>query len=181
MAKIGLKRGLVKLNKHDEAWEINAAQTIEKLNSMLKNIVIDAQHIGSTAIKHIVAKPIIDVVVGVHHIKDVKDKIQVLENNGFFHRPNNDMDDYMMFVCGDMQKEIRTHHIHFVIYSNEEWQNQINFRDYLNANISAAKKYEKLKIELCDEYKNNRYKYTQSKDYMIKLLQQEAYMWKVSQ
>lgn len=178
---IGLKKGTVRLQPHDNAWQKNAAQTILRLNNILNDIIVDAQHIGSTAINHIVAKPIIDIVVGVRDICNVKEMINLLMDNGFFHRPNNDMDDYMMFVCGDMTNEIRTQHIHIVVYGNKEWQDQIAFRDYLNSNIIAAKKYEKLKLELYNKYKNNRAKYTKSKESMILELQTEARIWKMLQ
>jgi len=46
---------------------------------------------------------------------------------------------------GDMEADIRTHHIHIVKRNGTEWKNYIHFRDYLNANENVALQYEKLK------------------------------------
>lgn len=69
--QLGLKRGTVQLEPHDKQWEKVAVQTIEKLKSILGKDAIDIQHIGSTAIPAIKAKPIIDIVVGVDDFKRV--------------------------------------------------------------------------------------------------------------
>ena len=62
---LGLKRGIVQLEPHDKQWDEVAIQTIKILKSILGDDAIDIQHIGSTAIPAIKAKPIIDIVVGV--------------------------------------------------------------------------------------------------------------------
>lgn len=59
------KRGAVQLEPHDKQWDEIAVQTIKILKAILGDDVIDIQHIGSTAIPAIKAKPIIDIVVGV--------------------------------------------------------------------------------------------------------------------
>ena len=61
---LGLKRGTVHLEPHDKQWDEIATQTIKTLKSILGDDAIDIQHIGSTAIPAIKAKPIIDIVVG---------------------------------------------------------------------------------------------------------------------
>ena len=62
---LGLKRGTVQLEPHDKQWDEAAIQTIKKLKSILGDDAVDIQHIGSTAIPAIKAKPIIDIAVGV--------------------------------------------------------------------------------------------------------------------
>lgn len=62
---IGLKRGTVKLCNHEKEWELEAQRTISRLNKILGTIAIDIQHVGSTSIPTIKAKPIIDIVVAV--------------------------------------------------------------------------------------------------------------------
>ena len=63
--KLGLRRGTVSVEPHNREWEINANNIIAKLNNILCGTITDAQHIGSTAVKHIYAKPIIDIIIGV--------------------------------------------------------------------------------------------------------------------
>ena len=178
--KLGLKRGTVELYDHDILWEENAYKTIELLKNIFGNNAIDIQHIGSTAIKTIKAKPIIDIVVGINDFNVVENIFGELNNNGIIHRPNNDMDEYKLFVMGDFEKDIRTHHIHVVKYNNVEWNNQINFRDYLNNNYNEAKNYENLKIKVMEKNKNNRAEYTKNKEeYLLKVFE-KAKEWKTN-
>ena len=63
---LGLKRGTVALAPHEDGWDRMAAETIRLLKELLGSTAVDIQHIGSTAIAGICAKPIIDIAVGVH-------------------------------------------------------------------------------------------------------------------
>ena len=58
---IGLKRGTVKLYEHEKDWEINAQNTISRLKKLLGDVIKDIQHVGSTSVFSIKAKPIIDI------------------------------------------------------------------------------------------------------------------------
>ena len=60
---IGLMRGTVAVEQHKIEWEIAACEMIESLKNILVNDIVDAEHIGSTSIKSICAKPIEDIVV----------------------------------------------------------------------------------------------------------------------
>jgi GrpB-like predicted nucleotidyltransferase (UPF0157 family) len=177
--RLGLKRGTVELYDHDILWEENACKTIKLLKGIFGDNAIDIQHIGSTAIKTIKAKPIIDIVVGINDFDLLGNSIDELNNNGIIHRPNNDMDEYKLFVIGDFEKDTRTHHIHVVKHGSVEWNNQLNFRDYLNNYYEEAKKYEKLKIGLMEKNKSNREEYTKNKEeYLLKVFE-KAKEWKL--
>lgn len=176
--RLGLKKGDVELHNHETAWEENAKQTIAYIEKLLGDIVVDIQHIGSTAITNIKAKPIIDIVVGVSNIGKIKPILNDLASAGVVHRPNNDLPEYMMFIMGDLDREIRTHHIHIVPFNSEEWNNQLNFRDYMNAHPDKAKEYETLKLNLMNQYHDNRSMYTSNKDSYIKNIFNLAAEWK---
>lgn len=68
---------------------------------------------------------------------------------------------------GDMEADIRTHHIHIVKWKGIEWKNYIHFRDYLNANENVALQYQQLKEKLQSKYAADRVAYTNSKQNMI--------------
>ena len=72
---LGLKRGTVQLEPRDKQWDDVAVQTIKTLKSILGDDAIDIQHIGSTAIPAIKAKPIIDIAVGVTDFENMINKI----------------------------------------------------------------------------------------------------------
>lgn len=58
---IGLKRGTIELHDHDPDWESLAAETIRLLWDIFGEVAVDIQHVGSTAIRSIQAKPILDI------------------------------------------------------------------------------------------------------------------------
>ena len=71
---------------HDPKWEENAVNTIKRLRSILGSAAIDIQHIGSTAIRHIKAKPVIDIAVLVRNLSEVLALTPALEKGGFIFR-----------------------------------------------------------------------------------------------
>lgn len=150
---LGLKRGTVALYPHETEWEYEAQRTIEKLKSILGETAFDIQHVGSTAVRSICAKPIIDIAVGVNSFNEILEKKQVLLENGFYLR-NSSIENQLLFACGsfyDGTGEEQTHFVHVVIYGGSEWQNYLLVRDYLNENNNAAKDYESLKLRLASE------------------------------
>ncbi len=174
---IGLKRGIVQLERHNTQWEVIAQETIKTLYPLFKDTVIDIQHIGSTSIKHIHAKPIIDLVVGVTDLDKVKELIPLLEIESIQYREQ-DIPNQLLFVMGDITQEIRTHHIHIVKHKSIEWNNYINFRDYLNEFPDKAHMYETLKLNLANTFPMDRIAYTNGKHTLISNILNKAERWK---
>lgn len=159
----------MKLEPHDKQWNEIAVQTIKTLKSILGDDAVDIQHIGSTAISVIKSKPIIDIVVGVTDFGRIKLHNEQLENEGIFYR-GSDGEHQVLYVMGDMEKDIRTHHIHVVKWNGPEWKNYIHFRDYLNANENMALQYQTLKEELESKYADDRIAYTNGKQEVIDII-----------
>lgn len=176
---IGLKRGTVELLPHNPLWEDVAAETIKKLKSLLNDVAVDIQHVGSTSIQNICAKPIIDIAVGVNTLDSIKPYIELLKKNEIIFRKE-DVKEQLLFVIGDFEKEFRTHHIHVVEWNSVAWNNYINFRDYLNAFPEYAKEYDDLKKKLALEFANNRGNYTAGKQEFIDRILKQAHLWKKS-
>lgn len=176
---LGLKRGSVELTAHQDIWEEDAAKTILLLKSILNDAAVDIQHVGSTAIKDICAKPIIDIAVGFCSLSSIKPYIGLLEEKGIIFRKE-DVERQLLFVIGDFEKDIRTHHIHFAEWDSVEWNNYINFRDYLNAFPEYAKEYETLKKNLATEFFNDRGSYTAGKEEFIKKILEQACLWRTA-
>lgn len=172
---IGLERGTVKLESHQKEWDENAKNIMKILKQILGENAIDIQHIGSTSIFSIHAKPIIDIVVGMHKIEDILPYTELLKRyNIIFH--GEIIDGEILFIIGD---EMRTHHIHIVKWDGVEWNNYINFRDYLNANFEKAILYDTYKQKLAKQFPNNRKSYTMGKEKIIESLLLEARIWKL--
>lgn len=167
---LGLKRGTVQLEPHDKQWDEATIQTIKKLKSILgDDAVVDIQHIGSTAIPAIKAKPIIDIAVGVTDFEKIMSYNERLKKEEIVYR-GSDVEDQILYVMGDMEKNIRTHHIHVVKWNGTEWRNYIHFRDCLNANENMALQYQRVKEELESKYADNRGLYTKGKKDIIDII-----------
>ena len=177
---IGMKQGTVYLEPHQSEWEKAAEETIRKLKNILNDIAVDIQHIGSTSVKTISAKPIIDIAVAVNDFNDILSMREELRQNGIIYRFE-ESPEQLLFVMGDFEKDTRSHHIHVVLYASDEWNNYINFRDYLNTHIAAAKEYEQVKLRLAEQYPDDRIAYTDGKQEVIDKLLAEAYLWKRKQ
>ena len=165
---IGLEKGKVKLCPHDTAWETEAKDTINKLKNILGDAADDIQHVGSTAIPTIVAKPIIDIAVAAESFEEILKHENDLNSAGFFYRPSVEVNSQLLFAKGSYYEktgDLQTHFIHVVLKDSMEWINYVNFRDFLIKRYDVAKEYEKLKLSLAEENSENeaREKYTEGK------------------
>ena len=172
---IGLRRGTVIVEDHKTEWEESAKQTIERLRTILQSVAVDIQHVGSTAVNSICAKPIIDIAVGVLDFDKALGLNGVLEENGFIFRGQDHPGQYL-YVCGN--NDFRTHHIHVAIYDSEAWNDYLNMRDYLNCHENDARAYSELKKKLAKEYPDDRGAYTSMKSEMINEILHKAKEWR---
>ena len=173
---IGLKRNTVKLEMHQPEWDVKAAETIAMLKEILGPVAVDIQHIGSTSIQTIHAKPILDLVIGVNDLEDIKACIPALAEKQVIFR-GQDHPEQLLFAMGDFEQDTRTHHIHVTVYGSTPWQNYVNFRDYLNAFPEKAKEYDDLKLSSQQQFANDRGAYTASKNALIDRFNHEAKKW----
>ncbi len=180
---LGLKRGMAELLDHDPEWEANAADTIKRLWGILGSVAKDIQHVGSSAIRHIKAKPVIDIAALVWSFEDILTQIPVLEKEGLIFRGwEGNEERQPVFQCGEYipeEKDMRvlTHYIHIVMVGSQQWDNYINFRDYMNAFHSAAREYEALKLRLAEENKNDYRSYHQGKQKYVTEMIKTANHW----
>ena len=169
---LGLRRDVVKLVEHDPKWKTEATKTIERLWQVFGSVANDIQHVGSTAIENIKAKPIIDIVVAVDNFTCVESLTPELEANGFMQRSWYD-DTQMLFAVGEdvePNDRITTHFIHIVKTDSVNWYEYIHFRDYLNSVPTIASEYENIKTRLAVEnpHDKRREKYLAGKSGFIK-------------
>ena len=174
---IGMKRGTVFLVEHQPAWEREAQETIAEIQAALEGLNADVEHVGSTSVKSIRAKPIIDIAVAVDDFDEVISRSERLAKHHIVFRKNASPEQ-LLYVKGDCEADTRTHHIHVVLKGSGEWKNYLNFRDYLNANGRAALEYEAVKARLAEMYPNDRGAYTAGKGETVSRLLREAAIWR---
>lgn len=176
----GLEKGKVYLAPHSHEWDVLAAIKTAKLRNILGENAVSIEHIGSTAVRSIKAKPIIDIMAAMNNIDDVKRFIPYLEKAGFYYIPNNGTKGQYLFGCGsfyDKTGNEQTCFVHVVKAHSVDHNNYVNFRDYLNAFPATAEKYEKLKESLSHEFPSDRQSYTNGKKEFINHIIRKATVW----
>ena len=162
---LGLKKGDVTLYPYCQEWEKYFQEEAGCISSLIGNSVIAIEHIVSTSIPAMKAKPIIDLMIAFESMKMAYIAATVLESNGYVRRLNGDLDDRVFLVKGEESR--RTHHISLISEKSRFWIDHIVFRNQLRNNLPLAAEYLKLKIELAKKNKGNRYEYTSAKESFI--------------
>jgi len=153
-------------------WSNQYEQEKQQILLALGNTVT-IQHIGSTSVPGLAAKPVIDMLLGLKHIPPLPMQISSVEIIGYSYYGELGIPGRHYF-CKGMP---RTHQIHAVLTDGEFWQRHILFRDFLRNNPQAAQRYETLKRKLAQEFERDRPSYTNSKTPLIEQLLVEAKLW----
>jgi GrpB-like predicted nucleotidyltransferase (UPF0157 family)/RimJ/RimL family protein N-acetyltransferase len=171
-----LKKDHVDIVSYNSEWPDMANIEISKLQAALPfNKIIDIQHVGSTAIPGVSAKPIIDIQIAVNTLEEMKViAVPILQKMGYEYWDENPDPKRMFFVKGMPPfGDKRTHHVHIFEADSDHWRNKVIFRDYLRLHPSVAKEYQQLKNQLAVEHIYDREKYTDEKlefiNYVLKL------------
>lgn len=162
---VGLSKNSVELYAHSEEWSILFEK--EKINvyNCIKEYVVDIQHVGSTSIRDMFAKPIIDIVVAIEHFDDGFKLIDDIESIGYHFKGSLGKSNRFFFWKGTETNN--THNLHIVQYGDKNWDNLILFRDFINNHSDYRDKYCRLKLDLANKYKEDRDTYTSSKTKFI--------------
>ena len=153
----------VALSAHDPAW----AQAFEleraRLMALLPGVFLAIEHIGSTAVPGLVAKPVIDLMAAVESLHGVDALIDQLCENGYTtsHEFNATLADRKWLMR--WRDGRRTHHLHIVVRGGAPWHDRLAFRDALRRDHPLADRYATLKIELAVRHQADREAYTEAK------------------
>lgn len=129
-----------------------------RLQSALHGKTIVIEHIGSTSVQGLPAKPILDIAAGVSHLAEADDFIGPICAIGYEYVPKADFPNRRFFRKGEWRKG--THHLHVYELQSEEWSNNIRFRNYLRSNPEKVQEYARLKKQLASLYAEDRATYT---------------------
>jgi GrpB-like predicted nucleotidyltransferase (UPF0157 family) len=169
---LGLQKGTVKLAPHTELWHQLFAEEEARLREAVGEHVVAIEHVGSTSICGLSAKPIIDVAAGVREAADAERCVRPLESIGYEYRGESGIAGRYYFVKG----EPRTHHLHMAELGGGLWRGHLLFRDYLRGHREVAEEYERLKRELAIKYGRDRGAYTEGKSIFIEEVLKRAGM-----
>ena len=169
---LGLQKGKVKIVPHTELWHQLFAEEEARLREAIGEQVVAIEHVGSTAICGLPAKPIIDIAAAVREAADAARCVRSLEDIGYEYRGEAGIAGRYYFVKG----EPRTHHLHMVEWGSEFWMNHLLFRDYLRMHKGVAAEYGRLKTDLAMKYEEDREAYTEGKSRFIEDVLKRARM-----
>ncbi len=170
---LGLKRGTVTLCDHCAEWETEASKIISRLKERFGDLAYDIQHIGSTSIKFIKAKPILDIAIGVKTFENLEDCQTPLLNMGIYKSPGQPFPNIVLFSMDDKQGN-RICNLQVVMYGSEQWNKHILFRDYMNSCPEKAAAYDRIKKEAAALFPNDVSAYSEYKSTFINACIEEA-------
>jgi GrpB-like predicted nucleotidyltransferase (UPF0157 family) len=151
----------IQIAPYDERWPAQFEAEREILGRVLDPwLVGPIEHIGSTAVAGLAAKPVIDIMAGVAGLEESRASLAALRSIGYQYAPYRT--EVMHWFCKP-DASYRTHHLHLVPHRSELWTQRLAFRDYLRANASVASEYVELKTRLAEAHRTDRDAYTQGK------------------
>jgi GrpB-like predicted nucleotidyltransferase (UPF0157 family) len=161
---LGLTRNEVSLLPRNEAWHLLFDVEKERLLRAIGDCALSVEHIGSTVICGISAKPILDIMVKAPAFEPDLSFVENLEVIGYEYKGENSIPE--RHYCG--KDTPRTVHLNVVRFGGKFWLSHIAFRDHMKQNPDAAREYERLKLSLAERFPNDRESYTNGKVKFIK-------------
>lgn len=163
---IGLPRGTVLVVPYRAEWKTLFEEEAARLRLLMGAAALSVEHVGSTAVEGMDAKPIVDLLVGVRDFGEAASWIPKLAAHGYEFRPDEDIPDRLFFAKG--ARELRTHHLSLADASSNFYTRHVLFRDYLRAHAEARDEYRALKHRLAREFPTDRASYTEGKSAFVR-------------
>lgn len=160
---LGLASGEVSLTRAHDAWAATYQRERARIVAALGEHLLDIQHVGSTSIPNVPAKPILDILVGVRDFDEATVCIAPMIAIGYTYRGENGIPRRHYFVKGDP----RTHHVHMVEIGSDHWRVTLRFRDLLRMNLALASEYAREKERLALLHSGNREGYQRDKNKVV--------------
>lgn len=156
---------------YDPEWAIQFERDRAKLADALRDLNVQIEHICSTSVVGLAAKPIIDIMIVTQNETDAIRCITPIVRLDFECRGEADIEGRIFF----RRMNPHAHHIHlYTTPTHPEIERHLNFRDYLCSHPDAAKEYAELKYALAEKFRNDRVGYTDAKTEFIRSIEAKA-------
>lgn len=162
------------LEEYNPYWKTLFDTEKQLLISTLIDLNIVVEHIGSTSVKGLRAKPVIDIMIGLEDFNLADKQIEKIEKLGY--KYISIYEDTMPFRRFFTKSEngIRTHHIHMVEIGTDFWTRLLLFRDHIRKDKDDRNRYSELKTELAKQEWQNGNDYANAKTAFIKSIEYKA-------
>lgn len=186
---------------YNPVWKVKFEEIKASLQTLLVSINPAIEHIGSTAVCGLSAKPIIDIQLGVKNEDELNELPKLLKGSNivYYEKYNEDMPERRFFVVFNRttdemgvlpivglteeipqilhNHDLRVAHIHAFIKNSSGWTRHIAFRDYLLAHPDVTSQYQQLKEELVKRNWKDGNQYNEGKDSFLKHYEKIAIEW----
>lgn len=152
---------------YDQRWPQQFEEEKALLLEEIGAFVLSIEHIGSTAVPGLAAKPVIDILIGVRSLQDAPLFIPPLESRGYEYVSRYEEEIPLRRYLHRKVNGEHTHHLHMVEPGSRFYRVQLAFRDYLRTHLATRDAYAALKLDLAAKYRHDRTAYTDAKSTFI--------------
>jgi GrpB-like predicted nucleotidyltransferase (UPF0157 family) len=165
----------IRIVDHDPEWAERAECELRRLKRVLGPAAARLEHVGSTAVPGLAAKPILDLQVSVVAIEQLGSYIVPLEGLGYLFVTDPEWPDFPLFA--KPQQRPRSYHLRLCPAGSNHELRHVALRDFLRAHPDEAARYEALKRELVRQHPQDRLAYIAGKDRYVRRLEARALEW----
>jgi len=162
---------------YDTAWPERYQRERDLILDAIGAQLVRIEHIGSTAVPGLGAKPVIDIIASLPTLQDHRQCVGPLRSLGYQHRGEAGIPGRQFFRKIDPDTGRRTCHLHLVAEADPFFDEHVLFRDFLHAHPAVADEYDRLKRTLATRFGNDRESYTNAKASFISTVLGNAGRW----
>jgi GrpB-like predicted nucleotidyltransferase (UPF0157 family) len=165
----------IRIVEPDPAWPARAREELARIADALGPAAVRLEHVGSTAVPGLAAKPILDLQVAVADIAAQEAYVGPLRGLGYLFAPAPESPDFHFF--GRPARRPRTHHVHVCVPGSHHEHRHLAVRDFLRAHPAEADAYATVKRAVADRHPHDRLAYMAGKDAHVRALEARALRW----
>lgn len=164
---VGLGRHTVEVVEHDPAWADLFEREARAIWYATGELAAGVEHVGSTAVPGLAAKPILDVAVAVSDTGAIAEVVKRLVAAGYIDRGDAGRNGGYLLVR-ESAPDVRVAHVHIVCRDDDQWRSYLAFRDLLRRDPEVRAQYAELKRTLAARFPHDRRAYTAGKEAFIR-------------
>ena len=165
----------IRIVDHDPAWAGLASAELRRIADAIGPAAVRLEHVGSTAVAGLAAKPVLDLQVSVVDVGDRAAYVPALEGLGYLFAPTPESPDFHFF--GRPPERPRTHHVHVCQAGSMQEHRHVAVRDFLRVHPDEAAAYEAVKRDVAARHPEDRLAYIEGKDAHVAALERRALVW----
>jgi GrpB-like predicted nucleotidyltransferase (UPF0157 family) len=168
----------IRIAEYDPAWARIAADELCRIERALGELVVRSEHVGSTAVPGLAAKPVVDLQVSVARVRPHSPYVEALERLGYLFVPDPESPNYHFFA--KPHRRPRTYHLHVCAAGSEDESRHIAVRDFLRCHDDEACQYASHKRQVAARHPQDRLAYIEGKTRYLTALEARAVAWAIA-